>query len=345
MNPIKLSPTLNSIQLLRAIAAWIVVFHHFVQIYFQMHGADFFSSLLARYGNIGVDFFFVISGFVMYKSTNGKTVSVREFIFNRIARIVPAYWFYTCVTGIIILIFNGVIPKTDIESVFLLKSLFFIPAQNPSGIGLYPLLTVGWTLNYELAFYAAFATSLLFMPHYRLITMVVGIFLLQTLAKELGGDFGFYANRISFEFLIGVVVGIIHSKGLLRIPLSIAIIFSIGSVALILAGSASHHYLKVGIPCAVIVAAALSQEKYFVQHGWLTKLGDWSYSTYLCHVIVLSIGFKITQIYSLNSYLMLAICCPIILILSWISYTYIEQRATAMLKMNFGPISRVKVST
>ena len=47
-------------------------------------------SLLSSYGYLGVQLFFVVSGFVILMSTEGRTVS--SFIAARIARIFPAYW-------------------------------------------------------------------------------------------------------------------------------------------------------------------------------------------------------------------------------------------------------------
>lgn len=340
----KSSPSLDSIQLLRAIAVWMVVFHHFAEIYIPPGDGSLFRAFFARYGAMGVDVFFVISGFVMHKSTNEKIVSSRVFIFNRLARIVPAYWFFTGLTALILLTFNKVIPLTEIEPIFLLRSLLFIPTQNPSGIGPYPLLTVGWTLSYEMAFYLIFGIALLFRSSFRLAVIAAGICLLQAAVPEWGAGFVFYAYKMGFEFLMGIAIGVIYCRNWLRIPFVISIILAMGSIGIISSSEGSHDYLKVGFPCAAIVAAALSQEGRFHLHGWLTKLGDWSYSTYLCHVIVLSVGYKATQMWDFNPWSVLPICCAMILLSSWISYTYIEQRATALIKRNFGSLLRSRAN-
>lgn len=86
-------------------------------------------------GAFGVDIFFVLSRFLMYFVAL-KTKSNIQFLIKRVARVFPAYIFFTS---------------------YNLKSLFFsylmIPAENPSGLGYFPLLTVGWALSLELCFY------------------------------------------------------------------------------------------------------------------------------------------------------------------------------------------------
>jgi len=75
---------LKSIQLLRAISAWMVVFYHTQQIYFGFGESGLISVFFSRYGAMGVDIFFVISGFVIYISTINKNISPLQFMANRI---------------------------------------------------------------------------------------------------------------------------------------------------------------------------------------------------------------------------------------------------------------------
>ena len=331
----KCSSNLQSIQILRGLAAWMVVFHHFTQVYNQYLNNNHFSTFFTQYGAMGVDVFFVISGFVMYKSTTEKAISPSTFMFNRIARIVPAYWFYTFLTTIILLTINKLIPFTDFESIFLIKSLLFIPAPNPSGIGLYPILTVGWTLNYEMAFYLIFAGALLFRSKYQLYIIVLGIIVLQMVVPKIASDFIFYANKISFEFLLGIAVGMMHHRHMLKISLIPAIIATLACFEIISTTTDPHCIMQVGIPISIVVAITISQEHYFKLNKWLINLGDWSYSTYLCHVLILSIGFRLMTIWDLNIWIVLIICCLSIYVLSWASYIFVEQAANRLIKNNF----------
>ena len=99
------------------------------------------------FGGAGVDIFFVISGYVMAHTTQNLPSgqdSASRFIRKRIARIVPLYW----------LAILWVTRRTP-PDLNLLRDFFFIPhynAQYPTLIN--PILVQGWTLNYEMLFYA-----------------------------------------------------------------------------------------------------------------------------------------------------------------------------------------------
>lgn len=322
---------LNSLQTLRAIAAWMVVLHHFAQIFFNFEEGSWFVIFFANYGVLGVDLFFIISGFVIYHSTARKTVTPGHFMLHRVGRIVPAYWLFTLLTALIVYSFDGLIRLTELDPWFLLKSMFFLPAANPSGIGLYPLLTVGWTLNYEMAFYLVFCLSLFLPKHYRLVGVTLGIVCIQMGLSRLGGAFAFYSGKLMFEFLIGIAVAVMYSRGWVqRINLSLAIGMMIVSFFFIAAKEYGFAYFKIGIP--LIVIAAISQEKWFQGLSFMRALGDWSYSTYLSHVLVLSIAYRVSLVWQLNPYLALSAACIVIMLVSWLSFTIVERNISALIK-------------
>lgn len=95
-----------------------------------------------------MDIFFVISGLVIYLSTRDKPIAPGQFLLNRVLRIVPAYWFYTLLMALLLLVASRWMPHQVFDGQHLLLSLLFIPAENPGGYGLYPTLNVGWTLNF-----------------------------------------------------------------------------------------------------------------------------------------------------------------------------------------------------
>ena len=81
---------LFSLQALRAFAAWVVVCHHFIQIFFDFKASGPVGQLLTDRGAVGVDIFFVISGLVIFLSTEGKSLPHGRFLHYRLNRIVPA---------------------------------------------------------------------------------------------------------------------------------------------------------------------------------------------------------------------------------------------------------------
>ena len=159
MNPI------ISVQICRGIAAWLVVFHHiYTQKYADWNNGEYpFLWFFSNKGAFGVDLFFIISGFIMYITLSRKNYTAREFIIHRLLRIVPAYWVYTCIILILSKIFIDEFSSTSWNYKSLGLSLMFIPNENPSGLGWYPLLTVGWTLNFEIFFYCCLGACIFFL--------------------------------------------------------------------------------------------------------------------------------------------------------------------------------------
>lgn len=325
---------LNSIQALRTLAAWLVVFHHYLQIVQNNKLTGPLPTTLHLYGNIGVDLFFIISGFVIYLSAFEKNVTPSTFAMHRLARIVPAYWLFTLISFGILLAAPTFIPLTQLEPLFLLKSLFFIPAQNPSGIGLFPLLTVGWTLNYEMIFYTVFLLCLFLPKSFRLPALFIGIIILQNFSAKLGSNFKFYENKIIYEFLIGITIALAYQIGLIQRLNSLAAVALTITAGWMLVhfGPVTHNPWTFGIACALIVIAAISREKLFDTLGWLTKLGDWSYSTYLCHVLIMCCWMAIQKRFNLDETLTFSLIIVSILVVSWASFTFIERPISRFVK-------------
>jgi exopolysaccharide production protein ExoZ len=205
---------LSSLQFLRAIAAWMVVFHHYNQVFFNWDTSGSImgqglGDLFRYYGKLGVDIFFVISGFIMYYSLNKKPATSRDFLINRIVRVLPVYWFYTFLL-LVLALFTLVEIKSQFTAASLFKSLFFIPHDNPSeSLGFYPFLTVGWTLNFEMFFYFTLALLLAVLKNKAVFVTVFLLLGLPSISTELGvWAFGFskiLTSSYLYEFAIGLV--------------------------------------------------------------------------------------------------------------------------------------------
>ena len=314
-------------------AAWVVVYHHCVQVFYGFNVDGFLLSALAKYGSIGVDLFFVISGFVIYYSVIGKEVSPLKFAVNRAIRILPVYWIFTLATAVCIVFLPGIVPLTGYDPIFLLKSLLFVPEENPSGIGYFPILTVGWTLNYEMAFYAIFTIALLFKRKYLIAMLVLGVTALESLLYKLGGDFIFYRNAMVYEFLFGVFAAVLYRKGWLKLNPYLAIgLIAARAVFILMSDGVTHGPVKYGLPCVAIVGF-LSLENFFKGDNFLMRLGDWSYSTYLCHVLIISFVFYVSKSYADTAFIVwLVLISMLVVALSWMSYSYIERPFVNRLK-------------
>lgn len=102
-----------SLQILRAIAAWTVVFHHYMQIYFDFKSESLIGTFFSQYGALGVDVFFVLSGFVMYLVAIKSTKGPAPFLIDRLFRIAPIYWFYSALVIVCIYLFPRGFAYTD----------------------------------------------------------------------------------------------------------------------------------------------------------------------------------------------------------------------------------------
>jgi peptidoglycan/LPS O-acetylase OafA/YrhL len=194
---------LISVQALRALAAWTVVCHHFMQIFFDFQARGPIGQLFIDKGAVGVDIFFVISGLVIFLSTENKPLPPSRFLLYRLFRIVPAYWLYTVLMALLVVFAQPLLPDQTVDWNHLLLSLLFIPTENPGGYGFYPTLNVGWTLNYEILFYVLFAWALLFRLQVRLLVVAALLFAVSQAWTGFGWISEFYRSDIVYEFLLG----------------------------------------------------------------------------------------------------------------------------------------------
>ncbi|WP_275545148.1 MULTISPECIES: acyltransferase family protein [unclassified Pseudomonas] len=326
---------LVSVQALRALAAWVVVFHHVMQVFFNFKADSFVGRLFAERGAVGVDIFFVISGLVIYLSTRGKTITPWRFMLNRVLRIVPAYWLYSLIAALIIAFANPVMPVQEFDLHHLLLSLLFIPAENPGGFGLYPTLNVGWTLNYEMYFYLLFALAFIVTERLRLLFIVLALAAFSLLATQPWMS-DFYRNSILYEFIFGMLLGVLYKRGWIRQGFWLPLLVIAASLLTIYHFDSSMRLLHWGLPSALIVAACIAMEPWFKGNRLLSHLGDYSYSVYLLHVIVLSLGWYLQARLDLSPAVVIAACVPVIALAAWASYELIEKRFVVHAKVWVG---------
>jgi exopolysaccharide production protein ExoZ len=242
---------LHYLQALRAIAAWLVVADHALLSVTHDDPRSPLTLIAWMLGNSGVYIFFVVSGFIMVHISwddFGRRRSAGRFLRRRVIRIVPLYWLAT----IGALAFHHV-SATHGASAGLILSLLFIPYVNG---GLAPILGQGWTLTYEMMFYAIFAMVLTF--HRQIALPLAGL--------SLGGF---------------VLAGLFLSPGalaLLASPIVLWFVFGIGLGAL-WRGRHLRERELIARPCR-----------------FLEPFGDASYSTYLVHGLVLTMLVRIWTI-------------------------------------------------
>ena len=243
------------------------------------------------FGEFGVDIFFVISGFVIALVLDNPKLTTQRFLADRIARIVPLYWVLTFGVFVGALIAPELLNSTTADLGNLLKSLFFIPYRKESG-NIFPMLFVGWTLNYEMLFYAATAVAMMLVRRHRLLFTSVLLFVIFCAAKasHSHGVFGaFYTNQRMFEFPLGFLAYQLFKFGV-QIKLPLAGCMAVAAYAWMayidwhdLSNAPLLYY---GLPAFVLIASTLSLEPA-MGSGWMTRaaifIGNASYAIYLSH--------------------------------------------------------------
>ena len=287
---------LVQLQYIRAIAALLVVYFHAILQIDKLSPDTWLSSYL--FGKSGVDLFFVLSGFVMWITTCGRTMSVTDFWWRRIRRIVPLYWATTLFAAAVAFAMPQILKSTQFDIPHILASLFFLPWINPSdpeGRMIAPLIVPGWTLNYEMYFYLLFGFCLAVPVRFRLaalIGLIAAVFALCNISGAQTTLARFYGDSVIFEFIAGAVLGQFYMRRT-RLRIGTASALTLLGFALLIyndyRGFDLPRLLTIGVPAALIVYCATAVE-IADERGWrwLRVLGDASFSIYLTHAFTLA---------------------------------------------------------
>lgn len=300
---------LVSIQYLRGLAAMLVILAHAAD-----HPLAETPSFLTQLGELGVTLFFVISGFIMVAISGRADFNPLTFLKRRAIRIVPLYWCFTTLAAVMALGFPTLFKNTIFTLPHYVLSLFFVPHESPAG-GLSPLLSLGWTLNYEVFFYLAFALLAFLTARRRvsLLTLVFASLAAYGLIAQPQNVLGFYANASLLAFCAGTWIGLLHLEGRLdqatsaqSAGLALAALLAMG---LGLAGTGIPGYVPLLIGSAALVVLGLKTERRLPRWHVLEHLGDASYSLYLTHIFVVgavvALGSRLLPIEGPLGYLVL----------------------------------------
>ncbi len=320
----------DTIECLRGVSALLVVLYHFREFFNDL--APGLGHKLFENGRIGVDIFFVISGFAIYLSTHKyQERKVIPFLARRFFRIVPLAWL---LMGVIYWLSPGIPAQT------LIKSMLFIPLTHtdPPFFG-YNILTPAWTLTYELCFYGMFAVAIALMPKRRgLCVSLLMVSMIVLLQLQAGGSFslsaydqasfeaisfgplwlGLMANPLFLEFLCGVLIAYVylHHPGLLlKLPAQVRISLYLFLIAFFFSHFFSGLVMGHGLDRKGAAAVALFLF-YLSAHsdpllawcrdtlipgpgGLLRFLGKISFSLYVVHEVIHQFIYRIPLAYPL----------------------------------------------
>ena len=298
----------DSVQLLRGVAALLVVVHHAIST--DPGGGDGLRHLIlpgvpafAGFGAVGVDLFFVISGFVMANSL--ATADAGRFLLHRAIRILPLFWLVSAAMivqqGCV-----GIVPSWQ----GLANTMTLVPLFD-GGVYHYPPLFVGWTLGFECAFYALVTVAIATRrPAAWLMVMTVLCALIGAFIGHPPIGLRFLFNPITAEFALGVLVWIGWQRGIADRWAKLAMVagtvlllsglcIDVGQgfatdPSLLIGGETGLHRLIVwGLPAALILTGLVADPTTSGGRGAMAAIGDASYSLYLVHPLVIAVGFMI----------------------------------------------------
>lgn len=293
-----MSGQLSGVHAARGLAACLVVLHHAADtLALQKYGGySIWGGFFVPFGRAGVDFFFVLSGFIMFwihRTDIGQPESLGRFAWKRAARIYPLYWLVLAALVAIYAARPELGQGHERDPVAILNGVLLFPGDHP------PVVGVAWTLSHELLFYALFATLLV---NRSLGVFVLGTWLLALLIARFFPPMqypgSFLLNVKNIEFFLGIAVAIAARRVVDR-PAALWAAFFVGALMFVGAGILelrTHEFrhsawtLLYGVGAALMLFALVALERaraLAVKGPLITLLGDASYAIYLVHFTVL----------------------------------------------------------
>ncbi|UKY52322.1 acyltransferase family protein [Streptomyces inhibens] len=305
------------------------------------------AAPLFAYGCLGVQIFFVISGFVICLSGWGRTL--RAFVASRISRLYPAYWaailLVTAVFALPWVAYKALPPSEVLTNLTML--------QQPLGVR--RVLGVCWTLWAEMRFYALFALCVVLpgATRGRVVLFCAGWTLAAALAQAAHQPFLDTVLMPEYApfFIGGIGLYLLHRYGA-RDPIAWAIVlvswligqhYAVAGLWHAPSATAFSYRSTAGIIAVVtigfaLVAAVALGKLRWANWRWLTIAGALTYPFYLVHehlgwVVVRALHRGV----GLPSYATLILTVGLMLLLAWVLHRWIERPLTPVLKRSIDP--------
>lgn len=328
-----------SIQVARGVAALLVVLYHASRMVSlpQYAGEQGFDGLFA-FGHAGIDFFFVLSGFIIYfvhHGDLGHPQALPHYAWRRVTRIYPGYWLITA--AMLVLLIAKHDPSLTIRHILL--SIFLIADTH------LPLLEVGWTLIFEMMFYAVFALGIL---NFRLgVAAIVLWAVLIVAGVGTGSAYPILRTASSYrgmEFVIGIGAAMIVLNSPVRSPLLILAAGIAGFLATGFAENAgllswnavSTNMLFATTAGVMIVGMAAAEQKGSLKVDRVSEFfGGMSYLLYLVHPLIVGQTFHALQfagvVHAIPGWASVLLASACAILVAGLLYRYFEQPVLAAL--------------
>ncbi|WP_078631793.1 acyltransferase family protein [Streptomyces resistomycificus] len=329
---------------IRLIAALMVAVHHFAgtdrvdQPGNPIWGrpvSDIMPTVFrfASYGWIGVEIFFVISGFVICMSCWGRTP--RQFFVSRVIRLYPAYWFAVVFTTAVLVAVPGVWERLRLREVLLNLTML------QSGSGVANVDGVYWTLWSELRFYLLFLVVVATGLTYRKVVVfccvwgaaamlapVSGFRLLELTANPEGAWYFiaglalYLMHRFGQDLLLWGILGMAWLMGQLELG------HRIDEVEHVSGWRGSVLVFTVFLLAMVAIALGATDR---VRWKWLVTAGALTYPLYLIHYVAGTTLINRLRD-TMDARLLVVVVLAGFLVLSWLVHRFVERPVAGAVK-------------
>lgn len=337
------APRFRLLDGLRFVAALSVVIHHFTARRNNAWGTpvhDLFPALgdVTAYGALGVEFFFIISGFVILMTAWGK--SIPSYVASRVARLYPAYWVAVAATATLLTFIWPGQKSLKFGEILLNFTMLQGAVGAPNVDGVY------WTLFTELRFYIIIGVFMLIGLTVHRVMAFCALWPIVANLAQLADNRAFNAFLLPDQaalFAGGMMIYVIYRHGHSLLAWMIlgadALLAAHATVEAILPSTSelTSRNLSSGVctlivlGCFALVAMASLTRMRELRWRWLTTAGALTYPLYLLHEYW---GWWFISRFAADfgKYIVLASAVVFALVLAWLVNRFVERPLGPMLR-------------
>ena len=343
---------MESLQVCRALAALLIVINHF-----SINSTIFLGRPLLHsffmFGSSGVSFFCVLSGFIIcythWKDIGGGWSHLNAYAVKRLTRVFPAYW-PVLIAATLLYIFFGSYSlglHQPITLLSFLKNVFLV------SYGSTPIVSVTWTLQFELLFYLFFSLFIIRLELGLVFIVVWPLFIFlynKNIFVPTSDIFKYIGNFYCIQFLVGFFVAyvIIKWKKYVLLPRLMVVL---GAIGFLFFGVSYDYYSYVNpayyrtifVICSVFVVMGLAKlelERPIRGSKIFVYLGGASYSIYLTHDKILSVFYRffshafmgLNQFPQLRFYILVCIIVTATVLMGCFYFQFFEKPCAAFVR-------------
>lgn len=226
-------------------------------------------------------------------------------------RLCPLYYIITLIVVIGYTIVPSVFRSTVVNGETLIKSFLFIPCYARQGM-IFPIYSIGWTLNLEMFFYVVFFLSMKINHRHRgfIAFIIIGVLVVLGMAcQPQNAIMKFWTQQMLLEFVLGIAVFELQARfGEFKVNPKVCL-FGIGVILLL---QFSHkilledrYHLVWSMALSTLLLLLCLPLKNMKVNRYLKRLGDMSYTLYLTHFFIVGTVCRVlidnTQISFMNT--------------------------------------------